>query len=253
MVWTFLFVRTGASRERNSDARQELHGVSGIMSQSHGSAGAVNARTVTVIHGRQRHVVELGTTSLELMQKIAEVTSIKAEDQMLIIGGKKFTADKNVDLASLGVKGGKKVLLMNKGKSQSSNAKPSSSDDISKELDEEMCRRVVQSVSRVSGLHKEAIEINEQVYPPHSCLDSVSPSELKDLERRVLVISETCMEILISLDNLSDGREGKSQTSPVWKLDKRHAVHRVQHILDIVDSILKVLINPSPSGENSTD
>lgn len=238
------------------------------MSLSPESAGAAHAPYVTVIHGRKRHDVALGKTSRDLMGEIAKATSIPAEDQILIIGGKKLTAQDDLDLASLGVKKGKKVLVMsNRRAGQGERSTPLDSreesipsDELSSaehrlHLLEQICTSglstiestVAQMKSDVSAIESAVAEINNLPNQHNSTLKGLSTSSLEKKRTDILVVSEKCMNILIKLDSIVEedksGGEHGGGHSAAWRMERKRAVDRVQSTLDTIDGVLKIIDN----------
>lgn len=243
------------------------------MSLSLESAEAVHAPTVTVIHGRQRHDVPLGKSSRELMGEIAEVICIPAEDQILIIGGKKLTARDDVDLASLGVKKGKKVLVMsNRRPRQGKQSIPLDSpeqpipDELSSAGHEQLLlvqnctsglsaieATVAQIKSDLGAIESAVGEIDTLPNQHNSILTGLSTSSLEKKKMDILVISEKCMNFLIKLDSIVEEQRNGSGRSAAWRVERKRAVDRIQSTLDTIESVLKIIDNLIPvvncSGE----
>jgi BAG domain len=78
-----------------------------------GTAPVTAAPTITVIHGKQRHVVWLHATVGELRRAVAVETGVPPPAQVLICGGKKLTAAVADDTPVFNFKlaHGKKVML----------------------------------------------------------------------------------------------------------------------------------------------
>lgn len=201
---------------------------------------------ITVLHGRKRYVVKLETTSMQLMREIEKVTSLKPEHQILLIKGQKVTSENDIDLASQGLKGGKKVMLLVRREGHSANTPYSSNSSCS--AGEEMCQRVRAAISRLDSVEAELQDLKKTAQPPGDH-ENMATGNLGSLKQRLRVISETCMEMLLALDSVQDEKAVATSTPPAWKLERKSAVDRLHQTLDVVDNLSQGLnhLQQSPS------
>lgn len=181
--------------------------------------------TITLVHGRQRLQVPLPQTLGALKTVVEEETHIPSSEQMLITAGRKLYGEESSPLLGMGIKGGKKVLVMRNCSA--------SGDDVAQEAEASLNSTHVREQKAALG-HVEA-----SLAKLRQAVEGLSPAQVSDEEKRklrmdVLRAQEQCMRILEVLDSLS-GPTGD------WKNERKSTVRNVQKVLGECDVLAAVI------------
>eukprot|EP00177_Eucheuma_denticulatum_P005020 GFKZ01009145.1.p1 GENE.GFKZ01009145.1~~GFKZ01009145.1.p1 ORF type:complete len:282 (+),score=19.09 GFKZ01009145.1:267-1112(+) len=187
--------------------------------------------TITLLHGRTSHTLPIPNTLHQLQSDIEGLTKVPVSSQRLLLSGRKLSAPADTPLSTLGVSGGKKIMLLGQ---PSPSSKPAPSEAV---------------------VQPQTIPTSGNLEKVHACQKKVTLMEirlqkvekqvngdgaLKDrsrLKHETLVLSEEFMKVLLTLDSIVEEAEQGGVSG--WKTERKALVRRVQADLERCDALGK--------------